>query len=205
VESTAAAPRTAKGARQSQEIIAATLRCLARDGYAATTIQRIADEAGVRKQTVLYYFAPREALFDRASRDVAGRLLSGFETAVQDIPPGPDMLADAFDRIWLAATRDRALQIAWLGVHAEAMTDPLLRATTAGLSARYQATVGDLLDRLEAAGWHLTVAREGLEVTFMAGFQGLLIQTIESGPTPAIEAALGHWRHWLRSLAIAPG
>ena len=44
-------PPTTKGVQQSEIIVAAAVRCLARDGYSASSIARIADEAGYDDNT----------------------------------------------------------------------------------------------------------------------------------------------------------
>jgi AcrR family transcriptional regulator len=49
------------GARQG-EIIAAAVRVLARDGLAATTTRKIADEAGVNQAMLSYYFGSKDDL-----------------------------------------------------------------------------------------------------------------------------------------------
>ncbi len=43
-------------------MLEAAIRCLGEDGYAATSLQRVADAAGVQKRMVLYYFESREHL-----------------------------------------------------------------------------------------------------------------------------------------------
>jgi AcrR family transcriptional regulator len=46
------------------DIIAAAIRVINRDGYAAASIDRIAAEAGVHKSTVLYHFKYKQAIND---------------------------------------------------------------------------------------------------------------------------------------------
>jgi AcrR family transcriptional regulator len=49
-----------------EEILAATVRCVSRDGIDGATIRRIADEAGVSSSLVLYYFNNRDDLLSEA-------------------------------------------------------------------------------------------------------------------------------------------
>ena len=53
---------TRKGALQAEVILEAAVRSLGKRGYAATSIQRIADEAGTSKRMVRYYWETRERL-----------------------------------------------------------------------------------------------------------------------------------------------
>jgi AcrR family transcriptional regulator len=72
-----------KGARQAQTIIEAAYRCLARDGYARTSMQRIAEEAGVQKRMLHYYFETRQKLFEQIAAYVGDRMLSPVEDAIE--------------------------------------------------------------------------------------------------------------------------
>ena len=68
-----------QGVQQSGDHrFAAAVRCLARDGYSASSI---ADrrQAGVRKAMVLYYFKSREQLFDVVIRRIGDRLIGQVE------------------------------------------------------------------------------------------------------------------------------
>ncbi|HZU71530.1 MAG TPA: helix-turn-helix domain-containing protein, partial [Acidimicrobiales bacterium] len=55
-------PATARAARR-EHILKAALRCFARRGYHATTVDDIAAEAGVSKGAPYVYFESKEALF----------------------------------------------------------------------------------------------------------------------------------------------
>jgi AcrR family transcriptional regulator len=59
-------PRTSRAARKSQtreQLVAAALRCFEAQGFAATTLERIAEEAGVTTGAVYSNFRNKEALF----------------------------------------------------------------------------------------------------------------------------------------------
>jgi AcrR family transcriptional regulator len=76
---------TRKGSLRVREILDATVRCLARDGYAATSIQRVADEAHLHKRVVLYYCGSRVGLFDAVVRDLGDRLFDPLGRALTDL------------------------------------------------------------------------------------------------------------------------
>jgi TetR/AcrR family transcriptional regulator len=57
-----------------QRVIDAAMRAFADRGYEATSLDSLAAELGVRKQTILYHFSSKEALLD-AVIDEAGREL----------------------------------------------------------------------------------------------------------------------------------
>ena len=52
------------------EIVRATIRCLARDGYSGLTMKRVAREAGVSQGILHYYFADKRAILVAALETV---------------------------------------------------------------------------------------------------------------------------------------
>jgi AcrR family transcriptional regulator len=55
-------------------IVRATIRCLARDGYARLTMKRVAAEAGVSPGILHYYFRDKRAILGRAAATVMADL-----------------------------------------------------------------------------------------------------------------------------------
>jgi AcrR family transcriptional regulator len=190
-------PVTAKGARQEQAIIEATLRCLGRDGYSATSLQRIADEAGVGKRMVLYYFRDREELLQRAVGVLGERLLSQAAEAVQGLEDPADIVAAGFDRVWGAITNDPALLSAYFGLVAESVTNHDLRTATSQLNEGFRALIGQLVADQRGRGRRLRMAEESLTVLIVAGLHGLTLEYLQRGDTPALRQAIADYQRWL--------
>jgi TetR/AcrR family transcriptional regulator len=73
-------------------ILDAAERVFARRGYAAATTQELADEAGIQKRMLFYYFANKDEVYER----VLERLLEGIQAIhgrFRD-EPGPEGLVD---------------------------------------------------------------------------------------------------------------
>lgn len=192
-----AEPATPKGARQAEAIIEATLRCLGRDGYAATSLQRIADEAGVQKRMVTYYFGSREALFDQAIRRLGDRLLAQVEDAVAGLEDPADIVAAGFDRLWTGLTDDRALLVAYFGLIAESVTDERLRETTSYISDGYRQLIERLILDAKQRGRKVLIDEESLKVLILVGIRGLVVEYLERGHTPALNRAIRDFQQWL--------
>ncbi|MEQ8840252.1 MAG: TetR/AcrR family transcriptional regulator [Acidimicrobiales bacterium] len=62
-----------------ERILAVALAAYGTDGYAATSLDALAEQLGVRKQTILYYFPSKQALFDAVIDDAAADLVGVFE------------------------------------------------------------------------------------------------------------------------------
>src|SRR5215218_5280747 len=69
-----------------QEIIDAAIKVFARTGFAETSIQDVADEAGVVPTAVYYHFAGKDELFDVALQSVIAEL----DDVVEDARPEGD-------------------------------------------------------------------------------------------------------------------
>lgn len=66
----------------------AALASFAARGYEATSLDALAAELGVRKQTILYYFASKEALLTAVVDRSAGELSAALESALARAGPG---------------------------------------------------------------------------------------------------------------------
>ena len=70
-----------------ERVISAALSAFGRRGYEVTSLDAVAGELGVRKQTILYYFPSKEALLEAAVDRAALELTSALSEAQPD--PGP--------------------------------------------------------------------------------------------------------------------
>jgi AcrR family transcriptional regulator len=182
---------TAKGTRQADAILDAAVRCLGRDGYSATSLQAVADEAGVQKRMVVYYFGSREGLMERVVERVEERLLVQVEELVEGTDDPGEALRVAFGHVWEQITKDRALQAAYFGLVAESVTNDSLRAPLARLRNRYRETIERLIAGLEAAGHRPLVDRGTLAVVIAAAVHGFGLEFLEGGQTADLDNAIG--------------
>ncbi len=193
---------TPKGQRRAQEILEATLRCLARDGYAITSMQRVADEAGVGKRAVVYYFSTREGLFEHVIRYVGGRLVDRLEEAIHELDDPADIVEKGFEIIWSTITTDRALLVAWFGLQAESITNPELRAAASYIVGRLDGLVARIIDSQTSRGSRLRIDRNSLRVLVLANVQGLILYYLDRGATPELNAAIVDFQRFLTNVAV---
>lgn len=193
---------TRHGSRQAEAILDAAYRCLAEHGFSGTSMQRIAESAGVNKRMLHYYFGSRERLFEQVVRVVGGRLLDQVEQAISEVEEPADVMAVGFDRVWHGVTADPQLQAVYLGLLAESATDPSLRTTIADIKNGYRDLFGRLVGRLSPSD--LPIEAGALTVLVTAGMQGLALEYIEQGETPELRAAVACFRDILTTLTGAP-
>lgn len=98
----------AKGRRTQAErreetrrrLIEATLRCLARDGYAGTTIQRIVSEAGLSHGASGHHFPTKAALLQEAAEELVRDAYRRFGRALLGVGHAQDRLAALLGATW---------------------------------------------------------------------------------------------------------
>jgi TetR/AcrR family transcriptional regulator len=81
------------GAGTKAKVLAETVRQFGTAGYAATSLDDLARRAGIRKQTLLYYFPSKGDLFAAAALEAAREVFEALDGALQaDDPGGIDRL-----------------------------------------------------------------------------------------------------------------
>jgi AcrR family transcriptional regulator len=193
-----------KGARQAQTIIEAAYRCLARDGYARTSMQRIAEEAGVQKRMLHYYFETRQKLFEQIAAYVGDRMLGPVEDAIEGLDEPAEIVNAGFDRLWRELAAEPELHGVYLGLIAESAGDASLRAAIVAVGDRYRELIRRLIAQVRAQGWTLKLPEETIVIATIASVQGLALQYLERGESPALIDATEGFKLWLLSLVEQP-
>jgi AcrR family transcriptional regulator len=78
-----------------QRLIQAACTLFVRQGYAATTMQQIVQEAGTSIGNCYFYFSNKEALLQAVVEDFAHQIGQAIDAAIAAVPPGPEQLAVA--------------------------------------------------------------------------------------------------------------
>jgi AcrR family transcriptional regulator len=85
--------RSARRDATRQKLFEATMALIAEQGFSDTTVDQIAERAGVAKGTVYYNFASKSVLFEELLRYGVGLLTADFTAAVAGLPPVDAMAA----------------------------------------------------------------------------------------------------------------
>lgn len=141
-----------RSARKHQAIMEAATRAFMAKGYSGTSMEDIAKQAAVSKQTVYKHFADKEKLFAEIVLATTDRI-DGMVDLVADIPADGDTLEENLTRLarqFLGAlTRPQVLQLRRL-IIANADSFPELGATW------YEQGFERVLSTLAATFQHLT-------------------------------------------------
>jgi AcrR family transcriptional regulator len=146
-------PRTQRERSQHtrEQVLEATVACLAEHGYAATTTLKIQELAGVSRGRLLHQYPSRDALLIDAVQYIAAkryRLIAGRA----DHLAGPDRIEGAIRMLW--SSFDGTLFWAALELWLAARSNTALQSALAPAERRLGQVIRDLADLL--FGWEHT-------------------------------------------------
>ena len=135
------------------EIVRATVRCLARDGYSGLTMKRVAREAKVSQGILHSYFADKRAILTAAletvTADLDRRVAAAQARVARDARARLLALVGACLRL---AAADRTFWIVFVEFWGEMMHDRRLREINAALYARMRRLIGAVIAQGIRAG-----------------------------------------------------
>ena len=92
--------RAAQKEARPREIVESALAIFARDGFAGTRLEDVADRAGISKGTIYLYFENKEELFKACVRETLGsHVKETMEMAATFDGPTPDLLREIVRRV----------------------------------------------------------------------------------------------------------
>lgn len=183
-------PLTAKGRRSAARVLDAATTVLARDGYGGATLGRIAEEAGVDKRNILYYYGTREALLVRVVQTVGERVAEHIDATVG--PTGtPQELADSLvNSMWSGITSAPELARAYFALIGGGAGNPAVEEALRELKNTYLQLITHQLQNYDHSAWCLRGDLPGMATLSLAALRGLLLEWTETGDTPTISASL---------------
>lgn len=189
----AASPQTGKAAASpskrrreqratSEELVAAAIRVIGREGVAAATTRKIAEEAGVPQGTVHYWFADKNELLQDVVREIVERL--GQSVSIE--PPQTGMTAEdvgaALRSAWAEVTGDEpGVQLGYYELTALALRNPSMRELARDQYRSYREVAANALapllkdiepDRAAAIAQFTAVTFDGLVLAWLADPEG---------------------------------
>jgi AcrR family transcriptional regulator len=163
----------------------AALEVMKAEGYAGTTLAKVAARAGESKALVAYHYGSKQGLVAAVARSVAeiiteevlGQLgeVTSVESVVANTAAGVERVLDA----------DERLARIYFDLAAVSVVEPEVRRTIAEINEGWRAV---LHQRLGEAGLPPAKARV-MTLMVIAGVQGLALERIERGNTPDLRRA----------------
>ena len=133
--------------KTSDRILVAATVAFGENGYGGTSLDSLAQELGIRKQSILYHFPSKEALLDASVADAIEVLAAALSEAVKSSEDGWDRIEMMVRRVFrLAIERPELLgllrEVSRLGpptlTKAVKDLDPLIKGATKWLKAEME-------------------------------------------------------------------
>ncbi|HSU98802.1 MAG TPA: TetR/AcrR family transcriptional regulator [Roseiarcus sp.] len=158
------ATRRAADTDRPQRILEAAERAFVRDGFHATTMQHVADEAGMSAGNLYRYFPSKEAIVEGLCELDQVEMARAFAELMADNRQIAQAMRLGLRRHVLAKPPEKARLL--IEIWAEAGRNPRVAELTRGIDAEVRARVEGLIEAAKLAG----VAVPGLDARFGARF-----------------------------------
>ena len=130
------APRVGVAPLRREQIVRATIRCLARDGYAGLTMKRVAAEARLSQGILHYYFADKRTILAAAAQRVSADLDRRVAAQARGARGARGRLRALARACLEVAARDREFWTVFIELWGESLHDRALAAANARTYAR---------------------------------------------------------------------
>ena len=131
-----------------EQIVHATIQCLARDGYARLTMKTLAQESGISQGLLHYYFTDKTAILAAVLAAVTAEFQRRLLQAQQDQEPSPAARLRAMVHAGLATALERPnMWRVYVQLWGEMMHNPPLHAINAALYTTLRRHLATLLTR----------------------------------------------------------
>ena len=186
------ARRTASRAARRQQLIDATMKCIARKGMGSTTLSDVAREAGLSQGIVNLHFESKDNLLKETLSSLAGEYREKFDKAVDKSGP------DAADKLRAVMELDLGTSICnqrklavWFAFWGEVKSRPTYRRMCDEWDQRYEEVVAALCDELIADGDYRNVEATTIAYGISSMINGLWLSWLISPQTWDRKNAMG--------------
>jgi AcrR family transcriptional regulator len=179
------------GPVRRDQIVRATVRCLAREGYTRLTMKKVAREAGVSQGILHYYFADKRAMLVATLKVVSGDLDRRVAAAQSRTGRDPRARLRALVRACLeVAVRRPEVWVVFVEFWGEMLHDRRLRALNAEVYSRTRRLIGRLIGEGVRAGHFRPVDPTRAAAVVLGLVDGLSLQlTFDPAAFAVAEAA----------------
>jgi AcrR family transcriptional regulator len=193
---------TPKGERVASGILDAAIEVIAERGAGGASLALVADEAGVDKGLIRYYFGDRDGLIEATVERIGERLLFAAEEALSTIVDPEIGFDRGFDLLWANVTASPRLYAAYLELTAAAVSNRELRVQVAKVRDRYDRLVLERAAVAEENGYEWLIPKETMTQLVLAALEGLALDYLRrGGRADHFDDAVATYRRWLGMLA----
>jgi TetR/AcrR family transcriptional repressor of bet genes len=173
------APRADVKVLRREQLIDATMRTIAKRGYARTTMAHVAKAAGLSQGIVNFYFKSKEALLYETLVQLAEEYAALSQQAIERAGPDPVAALDAMIETDLGPVACSEKKVAvWVAFWAESRGRPKYRRLCANLSACYFDQVRELCESLARRGGYADLDVDAIARGLNSMIDGLWVDLV---------------------------
>jgi AcrR family transcriptional regulator len=131
-------------------LLNAAFRCLSRYGFSGTTMERIAEEAGVSKGTLTYYFKNKEDITCRVASHVAAKFHGEVRQALEGLKEPRERLIRAIELFWTGYIGRPELITGYYDMWSQSFFHPALKEEVVAIYTDFRRIFLNELVRLSA-------------------------------------------------------
>ena len=178
---TTAPRRTASREQRRQQLIKATMNCIARKGMGSTTLGDVAQEAGLSQGIVNLHFESKDNLLKETLRFLADEYKAQFNEALATSgPAAKDKLLGLMELDLRPAIIDRKKIAVWFAFWGEVKSRPTYRKICDVRDKYYDEVVEDLCGALIEEGQYKNVSAASVAITLTSMTNGLWLSRLIS-------------------------
>ena len=178
--------RPSTGARE--RVLAAGLEVLKADGYAGLTTAKVAARSGQNKALIGYHFGSKQGLVAEVGREVAESITEEVIGGLGRTRTVADVVRGVLAGLWRVMDRDERLARLYFDLAAVSVVEPDVREVMREMKASWRQVLGGLLARA-SDGPRSSRDAEAASVYVLAGLEGLALERLDRGETPALKRA----------------
>ena len=172
--STASTRRTASRAARRQQLIDATIACIARSGISGTSIGDVAREAGLSQGIVNLHFDSKDNLLTETLRFVSDEYLGQFDKVLASAGPSAAEKLHALMQLdFRPSICNRKKLAVWFAFFGEVKSRPTYRKICEQQDDYYDDVVQGLCETIIAEGGYTNVTAAGVATILSATTNGL--------------------------------
>ena len=177
--------RPATGA--PERILDAAYQVLKRDGYAGLTTAKVAAASGQNKALIPYYFGSKQGLVAAVARRVSEEITDEVLGQIGEPSDARELVEALTAGLWRAMDRDPGLQRVYFDLSSAAVVESEVGGIMLEMKLGHRAIVRELVRTLELGLEPSEL--DGIAVFIVAGLQGLSLERLDRGDSPALERA----------------
>ena len=177
--------RPSSGARE--RVLEAGLEVLMQEGYAGLTTAKVAALAGQNKALISYHFGSKHGLVAAVGHELSESITEELLGGIEDRTHVEGIVRGAVEGLWRLMERDERLARLYFDLASVSVVEPDVRRIMSEMKQGWRTLLAGVLS--EADDGPTRKRAEAGAVFVLAGLDGLALEHLDTGPTPALKAA----------------